>query len=170
MGRKRRPAHLKLLAGTLRPDRERPSLSKAKVRARPALRLKPGTGRTPPAPSWLPQDLHVRWRRYCRLLIADRRASAGHLDMLGVYLALDRQITAAFARGELPKNSHLARHERLARMLGLARDEKSARTTSAARRATERATAEGEQAIDDSLTGNRFHANWEFARRRAGGA
>src|SRR5258706_10001835 len=106
----------KALAATLRsyPCRE--------AKGRPTSRMKPGTGRTPPAPAWLPPELHLRWRRYCRLLIAARRLTPGHLDLLAVYLALDREIAKTFASGQLPKNSHLGRHQRLAERLGLERD------------------------------------------------
>ena len=121
MGRPTKPRHLKLLAGTLRADRER---ARAAPKGKPERK---GTGRTPAPPAWLPVPLRLRWRRYCRLLIAERRATLANLDRLAVYLALDAQLTAMLAKDELPKNSYLQRHERLSLHLGLDKDESRAR-------------------------------------------
>jgi hypothetical protein len=125
---RRRPAHLKLLAGTYRRDRDPGSATAPRDRKCAQEARIPhakGRGRTPPPPSWLPSCLRPRWVRYCRLLIAERRATEGTLDMLAQYLALDRALADAWQRGDLPKNSHLSRHWLLANRLGLVSAAKS---------------------------------------------
>jgi hypothetical protein len=99
----------------------------------------------------------TRWKRYSRLLIANRRAGPGHLDALAQYLALDAALAGAWAKGALPKNSHLARHYKLANMLGLVDDGPA--------RPTMRPAPTDDPAEGAPNTRNKFYPNWLRGQR-----
>jgi hypothetical protein len=104
----RKPTHLKLLAGTARPDRVAPATP-----ALPAL-----DAATPP--SWL-TDLTAlaEFRRLAAVLTANRLLTAGNVGLLAHLVMLHTRITASWMADETPTAALLTVYRRLSGDLGL---------------------------------------------------
>lgn len=88
----RRPTHLKLLAGTARPDRIAP--------ATPAL---PAINAAPTAPLWLTNlDARREWDRLAGLLTTLGLLHAGNVGLFEQYCGLHGLLAAAWSSGKSP--------------------------------------------------------------------
>ena len=105
----RKHDHLKLLAGTARPDRA--------VREGPALPL---FAAPPPPPAWLANiDALSEWHRLAPLLVANRLLTAGNIALFGQLCALHGRLVEMWRTGDLPHAAHLAALRSLSNALGL---------------------------------------------------
>lgn len=109
MSNPRKPASLKLVAGTNRPDREAP----------PAVEL-PLVDAAPSAPDWLP-NAHAKneWDRLSRILYANKLLTEAGLTTLGVLCSLFGKICQLYAAGESPTGHMVAQYRALANDFGL---------------------------------------------------
>lgn len=109
MSRRPKPHHLKLLAGTDRPDR--------KAAPTPPL---PALDGAPKPPKWLPNTHAVaEWHRLAPILRANALLTKGNVQLLAHLAALHGRVVAAYERGETPSASHIGRLRNLYGDLGL---------------------------------------------------
>lgn len=105
----RKPAQLKVVAGTDRPDRASPS----------SIDL-PLVGSIPPAPDWLPNGHAVKeWERLAPILHANRLLTEAGVTSLGHLCALHGKIAQLYAAGESPTGHMMAQYRGIANDFGL---------------------------------------------------
>jgi phage terminase small subunit len=91
----KKPAALKVVAGTQRKDRQT-----AGGVDLPVLSV------VPPAPDWLPNSHAVKeWDRLAKILTANKLLTEGGLSALGMLCALHGKIVQLYAAGEAPTAS-----------------------------------------------------------------
>lgn len=98
---------LKLLAGTLRPCRDRAQSVTREPSAAPV------------APSWLPMHARAEFNRLAGLLAARGAVGESTEAMLGHYCAITDQLADIFKAGKMPTGAAMTAHRGLARVLGL---------------------------------------------------
>lgn len=105
----RRPDHLKLLAGTARPDRAAP--------ATPAL---PAIEAVPPPPPWM-TNLHAvkEWNRLAPVLVACKLLNAGTVGLFAQMCAVHGRLVQMWAEGSTPTAALLSAYRALCNELGL---------------------------------------------------
>jgi phage terminase small subunit len=109
MPRPRKPTALKVLAGTLRRDRD------AGLQMMPACVVC-----APPAPDWLPNAYAVtEWERLAPILAANGLLFEGSLSALAVLCALHGRLATLWAAGEAPTAALIAGYRALASDFGL---------------------------------------------------
>lgn len=92
----KKPASLKMVAGTERKDRE----VSHKAADLPVL------SSVPPAPDWLPNSHSIKeWDRLAGILTANKLLTEGGLSALGMLCALHGKIVQLYAAGEAPTAS-----------------------------------------------------------------
>ena len=92
----RKPASLKVVAGTTRKDR---------APVAPAADL-PVLSKVPPAPDWLPNAHAIKeWNRLAAILTANKLLTEGGLSALGMLCALHGKCVQLYAAGEAPTAS-----------------------------------------------------------------
>jgi phage terminase small subunit len=91
----KKPAAVKLVAGTQRKDRV------------PEVHVElPVLASVPPAPNWLPNSHAVKeWDRLAGILTANKLLTEGGLSALGMLCALHGKIVQLYAAGEAPTAS-----------------------------------------------------------------
>lgn len=105
----RKPAALKMVAGTERKDRA----IKSKVEI-PALEA------APPAPDWLPNSHAIKeWDRLAGILTANKLLTESGLASLGMLCALHGKIVQLYAAGEAPTASMAGTLRNMANDFGL---------------------------------------------------
>lgn len=105
----RKPASLKAVAGTSRPDRE----------VVPAVEL-PVLSECPPAPDWLGNAHAVtEWNRLAPLLVANGLLTEGGLSALGHLCTLHGKLVQLYAAGESPTGHMVAQYRNLTNDFGL---------------------------------------------------
>lgn len=98
MARPRKPAALKLVAGTTRPDRDGPAPVEL-----------PLIEHAPPAPDWMPNAHAVReWDRIAPVLVANKLLTEVGLAGLAHMCALHGKIVQLHAAGETPNAALIA--------------------------------------------------------------
>jgi len=97
MANPRKPANLKLVTGTRRPDRDTPAVDF------------PLLNRLPPPPNWLP-NVHAvnEWHRLSTILQANGLLTEGGLSALGQLCALHGSIIQAYHAGVTPNAAMIA--------------------------------------------------------------
>lgn len=91
----KKPANLKMVAGTERKDRQADS----------GIDL-PTLSKVPPAPDWLPNAHAIKeWDRLAAILTANKLLTEGGLSALGMLCALHGKIVQLYAAGEAPTAS-----------------------------------------------------------------
>lgn len=91
----KKPAGLKVVAGTTRKDRAPEAHAELPVLAA-----------VPPAPDWLPNSHAVKeWDRLAKILTANRLLTEAGLSALGMLCALHGKIVQLYAAGEAPTAS-----------------------------------------------------------------
>jgi phage terminase small subunit len=109
MANPRKPAALKVIAGTDRADR-----------AAPASVDLPLVAGVPDAPDWLPNPHAVKeWNRLAPILHANRLLTEAGLSALGMLCALHGKICQLYAAGESPTGHMAAQYRGLANDFGL---------------------------------------------------
>jgi len=105
----KKPAGLKLIAGTGRKDRAPP----------PSVDL-PTVSAVPPAPDWLP-NAHAKkeWERLAPILVANKLLTEAGMSALGMLCALHGKLVQLWAAGEAPAASMVAQHRNLSNDFGL---------------------------------------------------
>lgn len=105
----RKPASLKLLAGTARADRAAP--------ATPAL---PAIDTTPNPPLWLTNvDAVKEWRRLSPILVANHLLHQGNVSLLGQLCALHGRLVEMWTGGATPTAALLSAYRGLYNAMGL---------------------------------------------------
>ncbi len=105
----KRPHHLKVVAGTARPDREGP----------PLVQL-PLVDDVPPPPDWLPNVHAVKeWQRVAPILIANRLLTTAALSTLGQMCAIHGKVIQLWNAGETPNSALMAQYRAFANDFGL---------------------------------------------------
>ena len=108
-GPSRKPEHLKMAAGTSRPDR--PPLPSVELPIIDAL---------PPAPDWLPNAHSVKeWERLGPVLVANKLLTDGGLSAFGMLCALHGKLVQLWSAGESPTGHMLAQYRNLINDFGL---------------------------------------------------
>lgn len=106
----KKPASLKVVAGTERKDRK-PATKPVDL---------PLVAEVPKAPDWLPNAHAVKeWRRLAPVLVANKLLTDGGLSALGVLCALHGKIVQLFAAGESPTGHMVAQYRNLINDFGL---------------------------------------------------
>lgn len=109
MARSKKPHHLKVVAGTARPDRGGPPLVDL-----------PLVSDVPTAPDWLPNAHATKeWDRLAPILHANKLLTEAGLSTLGMLCALHGKIVQLYAAGEAPAASMVAQHRALSNDFGL---------------------------------------------------
>lgn len=105
----RKPASLKMVAGTERKDRATKSTLEI-----------PALDKVPPAPDWLPNSHAVKeWDRLAPILTANKLLTEGGLSSLGMLCALHGKITQLYSAGEAPTASMAGTLRNMANDFGL---------------------------------------------------
>ena len=105
-----KPARLKAVSGTARPDR---------AQGVPVVEL-PTIGVVPDAPDWLPNGHAIReWDRLAPILVANGLLTEGGVSALGVLCALHGKVVQLFAAGEAPTGHMVAQYRNLINDFGL---------------------------------------------------
>lgn len=105
----RKPAGLKVVAGTEREDRK--SLQTVEL---------PIVSTTPAAPDWLPNSHAVKeWDRLAAILTANKLLTEGGLSALGMLCALHGKLVQLWAAGEAPTGHMMAQYRNLINDFGL---------------------------------------------------
>jgi phage terminase small subunit len=105
----KKPAGLKVVAGTTRKDREPQSHVDLPV-----------ISAVPPAPDWLPNAHAVKeWDRLAPVLVANKLLTEGSLSPLGNLCALHGKMVQLWAAGEAPVASMVAQYRNLINDFGL---------------------------------------------------
>lgn len=108
MARQKKPHHLKIIAGTDRPDR-----------ADAAIEL-PVLSELPLAPDWLPNAHAIReWHRLSSVLHGAGLLTEASLSALGMLCALHGKLLQLWSVGETPSGHMLAQYRLLANDFGL---------------------------------------------------
>lgn len=109
MSKPKKPDHLKLIAGTSRPDRAESG----------GVEL-PLIDEVPPAPDWLPNAHAVKeWHRLAPILIANRLLPEAGLSALATLCALHGKIVQLYAAGECPTASMIGQYRAFGNDFGL---------------------------------------------------
>lgn len=109
-GPTRKPAALRVIAGTSRADRDAPA----------GVDL-PLVDDEPPPPDWLPNAHAVKeWERLVPILTANNLLTTAALSTLGHLCSLHGKIVQLWAAGEAPTGHMLAQYNALAAAFGLA--------------------------------------------------
>lgn len=104
-----KPRNLKLIAGTLRPCRDRGE----------GVPL-PLVTTIPAPPSWLPNVRAIEeWKRLSPILIANGLLNEGNLSMFGHLCALSGTLANLWAEGKTPTGHLIAQHTAMASGFGL---------------------------------------------------
>ena len=105
----KKPASLKMVAGTTRKDRAVPD----------AVDL-PVVTLVPPAPDWLPNAHAVKeWDRLAPILVANKLLTEGGLSAFGMLCSLHGKLVQLWAAGEAPVASMVAQYRNLINDFGL---------------------------------------------------
>jgi len=105
----RKPASLKLLANTARPDR-----------AESAPLALPALDSVPPAPTWMTNLDSIReWQRLAPVLTVNRLLHEGNIAMLGQLCALHGRLVEMWTGGKTPTAALLSAYRGLCNTLGL---------------------------------------------------
>lgn len=105
----KKPASLKVIAGTERKDRA----------AEPSAEL-PVVTEVPKPPSWLPNAHAVKeWNRLAPILVANKLLSEGGLSALGMLCSLHGKLVQLWSAGEAPVASMVAQYRNLINDFGL---------------------------------------------------
>lgn len=105
----KKPAALKVIAGTQRKDREPDG----------AVDL-PTITEVPPPPDWLPNGHAIKeWQRLAPILVANKLLTEGGLSALGQLCALHGKVVQLYAAGEAPVASMVAQLRNLTNDFGL---------------------------------------------------
>lgn len=106
----KKPASLKVIAGTDRKDRDAPA---------DALNL-PTLGEPPEPPDWLPNAHAVKeWKRLAPILVANKLLTDGGISALGQLCALHGKVVQLYAAGEAPNASMVSQLRNLMNDFGL---------------------------------------------------
>jgi len=109
MARPRKPPHLKLVAGTNRPDR-----APTEAMQLPVLDIAPAP------PEWLPNGHAVsEWQRLAPILTANKLLTLAGLSALGQLCALHGKVVQLYAAGESPHASMVSQLRGLMNDFGL---------------------------------------------------
>lgn len=109
MANPRKPASLKVVAGTDQPCRRQPQ----------AVEL-PTIATAPPAPDWMPNPFAIKeWERLAPILAANRLLTEASLSALGVLCALHGQIVDMWSRRVEPNGALLGQYRALINDFGL---------------------------------------------------
>lgn len=105
----KKPAGLKVVAGTERPDRKAP----------PVVDL-PTVAAIPKPPSWLP-NAHAKkeWERLAPILVANKLLTEGGLSAFGMLCSLHGKLVQLWAAGEAPVASMVSQYRNLINDFGL---------------------------------------------------
>ncbi len=108
-GPSKKPASLKVIAGTTRNDREPDNVVDL-----------PTISNVPPAPDWLP-NAHAKkeWDRLAPILVANKLLTEAGLQALGHLCALHGKIVQLYAAGEAPVASMVSQLRNLINDFGL---------------------------------------------------
>ena len=105
----KKPAALKSIGGTARPDRPQGAVVEL-----------PLVSEIPPAPDWLPNSHAVKeWCRLCPILVGNRLLTEGGLSALGMLCAVHGKLVQLMTAGESPTAALLAHHRNLTNDFGL---------------------------------------------------
>lgn len=105
----KKPAGLKVVAGTQRKDREQP----------PPVDL-PTIGEVPAAPDWLPNAHAIKeWDRLAPILVANKLLTEGGLSAFGMLCSLHGKLVQLWAAGEAPVASMVSQYRNLINDFGL---------------------------------------------------
>jgi len=105
----KKPAGLKVVAGTSRKDREAP----------PPADL-PVVTEIPKAPDWLPNAHAVKeWDRLAPILVANKLLTEGGLSAFGMLCSLHGKLVQLWSAGEAPVASMVAQYRNLINDFGL---------------------------------------------------
>ncbi len=105
----RKANHLKLLAGTSRPDRI--------AREGPAL---PAVRDVPSPPSWMTNDAALEeWKKLAPLLAVNKLLTEGNVSLLGHACMLHGRLVEIWGAGEAPTAALLSAHRSICASLGL---------------------------------------------------
>lgn len=110
-GPRKRPAWMKVLSGTQRPDRppDEPVVPADQVLTE-----------LPPEPTWLPnEEARQEWRRVIVLLLERGQLDPMKLGPLGVYCATHGKIQQSYTAGVMPSAHLLAQYRSMAKELGI---------------------------------------------------
>jgi hypothetical protein len=108
MPRPRKPAHLKIISGTARKDREAP----------PPVKLAT-LDAVPDPPEWLNERAANEWRRVAPILVANKLLTEAGLGPLAMLCAVTGALARTWAAGEAPKSSLIEAHRGLVGDFGL---------------------------------------------------
>lgn len=105
----KKPASLKVVAGTDRKDRAAP----------PAVDL-PIIDKVPEPPDWLPNAHAVKeWKRLAQVLVANKLLTEGGLSAFGMLCSLHGKLVQLWSAGESPTGHMLAQYRNLINDFGL---------------------------------------------------
>lgn len=105
----RKPASLKMVAGTERKDRATKSTLEI-----------PALDKVPPAPDWLPNAHAIKeWDRLAAILTANKLLNSASIGSLGQLCALFGKVVQLYAAGEAPTASMLGTLRNLSNDFGL---------------------------------------------------
>ena len=105
----KKPASLKVVAGTTRKDREQ----------EPSVELPP-VSEVPAPPDWLPNAHAVKeWERLAPILVANKLLTEAGTSALGVLCALHGKIVQLYIAGEAPVASMVSQYRNLINDFGL---------------------------------------------------
>jgi phage terminase small subunit len=133
----KKPATLKAVSGTTRPDRPQASMTEL-----------PLIAETPQPPDWLPNGHAVKeWERLAPILVANKLLTEAGLSAFGMLCALHGKLVQLWAAGEAPVASMVAQYRNLINDFGL----------------TPVAQGKVKQVGSDEPTGNKFAGNGKRA-------
>lgn len=108
MPRPKKPHNLKVIAGTVRPDREDPQMVDLPLVV------------DAPPPDWLPNAHAMKeWNRLAPMLTANRLLTEAGTSVLGQMCALHGKLVQLWSAGEAPNSSLLAQYRGLVNDFGL---------------------------------------------------
>ncbi|MCW5603696.1 MAG: hypothetical protein KIT18_04000 [Burkholderiales bacterium] len=104
----RKPAYLKVIAGTDQPCRREEGVSISTL------------NECPPAPDWLPNGHAIKeWNRLGPILVANKLLTEASVSVLGQLCALHGKLVQLWAAGETPTGHLLAQYRNLVNDFGL---------------------------------------------------
>jgi phage terminase small subunit len=110
-GPAKKPAHLKLIAGTTRDDRPEDP---------PAVAGDQALVELPDPPDWLPnEEAKNEWRKIGVLLVERGQLDTSRLMSLGIYCSVAGKIAQKFRAGEMPAAHLLAQFKALGKEIGV---------------------------------------------------
>lgn len=105
----KKPARLKVVAGTERKDRA----------IAPSVEL-PTVSQVPPHPDWLPNAHAIKeWERLAPILVANKLLTEAGLSALGMLCALHGKLVQLWSAGEAPVASMVSQYRNLINDFGL---------------------------------------------------